>query len=74
MEISVAQYDEAKPAVPGTIATPPETPCCPNAKKKGVPPPIDPQLQLKWGLALLGKEKAAQYLTWIRHRLGGNGH
>jgi hypothetical protein len=50
------------------------TPHCPNTQKKNLPPPIDPQLQLKWGLALLGKEKAAQYLIWKRHRLGEDGH
>lgn len=43
-------------------------------KKKDLPPPIDPQLQLKWGLALLGKEKADQYLAWIEHRLGEDNH
>ncbi|GAC1625175.1 MAG: hypothetical protein NVS4B7_15680 [Ktedonobacteraceae bacterium] len=48
------------------------TPRCPNAQKKDLPPPIDPQLQLKWGLALLGKEKAAQYLIWKQHRLSEN--
>lgn len=36
------------------------------------PPPIDPQLRLKWGLALLGKEKAAEYLAWLRARSGAD--
>lgn len=41
-------------------------------KKKGIfqPPPIDPALRLKWGLALLGEEKAKEYLAWLRVRLG----
>jgi len=40
-------------------------------KKKGIfqPPEIDPILQLKWGLALLGEEKAKEYLAWLRARL-----
>ena len=37
-----------------------KAPCC--------PPAIDPLLQLKWGLALLGEEKAEQYLAWLRKR------
>ena len=41
-------------------------PCC--------PPAIDPELQLKWGLALLGEEKARQYLTWLSLRLEQNSH
>ncbi len=36
-------------------------PCC--------PPAIDPALQLKWGLMLLGEEKATEYLHWLRSRL-----
>lgn len=36
-------------------------PCC--------PPAIDPVLQLKWGLMLLGKEKATEYVQWLRSRL-----
>jgi hypothetical protein len=36
-------------------------PCC--------PPAIDPVLQLKWGLMLLGEEKATEYLQWLRSRL-----
>ena len=38
-----------------------KTPCC--------PPAIDPEKQLKWGLALLGEEKATEYLKWLRSRL-----
>ena len=41
-----------------------KAPCC--------PPAIDPELQLKWGLALLGEEKAKQYLDWLRTRLEAN--
>jgi hypothetical protein len=33
------------------------------------PPAIDPILQLKWGLALLGEEKAKEYLRWLQSRL-----
>lgn len=32
------------------------------------PPSIDPQLRLKWGLALLGEERAREYLAWIQAR------
>ena len=35
-------------------------------------PEIPPQFLLKWGLALLGKEKAAEYLAWIQARLNNN--
>ena len=31
---------------------------------------IDQGLQLKWGLFLLGKEKARQYLEWVQRRTG----
>ena len=43
-------------------------------KKKGIfqPPPVDPTLQMKWGLALLGEEKAKAYLAWIEARLDAN--
>ncbi|HEU5378041.1 MAG TPA: hypothetical protein VFV38_21680 [Ktedonobacteraceae bacterium] len=34
------------------------------------PPEIPLQLQLKWGLALLGEEKAKEYLAWLQVRLG----
>ncbi len=34
------------------------------------PPEIPLQLQLKWGLALLGEEKAKEYLAWLQARLG----
>jgi hypothetical protein len=39
--------------------------------KKGIlqPPEIDPALRLKWGLALLGEEKAKEYLAWLLARL-----
>jgi hypothetical protein len=36
------------------------------------PPDIEPQLLLKWGLALLGKERATEYLAWVRERLGAD--
>lgn len=37
-------------------------------KEKGIfqPPQIDPAVRLKWGLALLGEEKAKEYLRWIQ--------
>lgn len=40
----------------------------PNSTKKVMLkyPEIDTSLQLKWGLALLGEEKAQQYLIWLR--------
>lgn len=34
------------------------------------PPEIPLQLQLKWGLALLGTEKAKEYMVWLQARLG----
>lgn len=39
--------------------------------KQPIPPPpeIAPQLSLKWGLTLLGEERAKQYLHWVRMRL-----
>lgn len=33
------------------------------------PPAIDLVLQLKWGLTLLGEEKAQEYLRWLQSRL-----
>lgn len=33
------------------------------------PPAVEPQLLLKWGLALLGEEKAKEYLAWLFSRL-----
>jgi hypothetical protein len=33
------------------------------------PPAIDPGLQLKWGLHLLGEDKAKEYLAWVAARL-----
>ncbi len=32
-------------------------------------PPIPPEVQLKWGLALLGEPAAHEYLTWLRCKL-----
>ncbi|GHO65523.1 hypothetical protein KSC_044150 [Ktedonobacter sp. SOSP1-52] len=43
-------------------------------RKRTRPPAIDPQIQLKWGLALLGTERATQYLTWMQARLKHNYH
>lgn len=44
--------------------------CTLHKKPKTIllPPPIDPHIRLKWGLALLGKEKASEYLAWLRAR------
>jgi hypothetical protein len=39
-----------------------------QAKRLGAPF-LDPLVQMKWGLSLLGEEKAAQYLAWMRKRL-----
>jgi hypothetical protein len=39
-------------------------PCCPQT--------IPVELQLKWGLTLLGDEKARQYLEWVQIRLGSS--
>lgn len=30
---------------------------------------IDHALQLKWGLALLGKDRAREYLLWLERKL-----
>jgi len=38
-------------------------------KKRLSSPEIDKYVQMKWGLALLGEEKAKQYLAWIQARL-----
>ncbi len=38
-------------------------------KKKKLSPEIDRYIQMKWGLALLGEEKAKAYLAWIQARL-----
>jgi len=38
-------------------------------KKKLSSPEIDRYIQMKWGLALLGEEKAKAYLAWIQARL-----
>ncbi len=32
-------------------------------------PTIPPEVQLKWGLALLGEEKALEYLKWLTERI-----
>jgi hypothetical protein len=44
----------------------------PSRKKKMrlSPPNIDRYLQMKWGLALLGKERSAEYLEWLREKTG----
>lgn len=39
-----------------------------NRRLKGIPN-IDPVLRLKWGLALLGEDKAKEYLAWLQTRL-----
>ncbi len=38
------------------------------------PSSIDPLLRLKWGLALLGEEKAKEYLAWLQARLDADSH
>lgn len=49
-------------------------PLCLPKKDILQPPEIDRDLRLKWGLALLGKEKATEYLIWLRIRLGVDSH
>jgi len=44
----------------------------PTPRPIPAPPEIEDCLRLKWGLALLGKEKAAEYLAWLRARLNNN--
>lgn len=41
-----------------------QPPCC--------LPTISPEMRLKWGLSLLGQEKAFEYLQWLRRRLEDN--
>ncbi len=35
-------------------------------KSRWIAPPCDPLLELKWGLALLGKEGRTEYLAWLK--------
>jgi hypothetical protein len=35
-------------------------------KKRAKKPVISPVLQLKWGLSLLGTERAEAYLSWLK--------
>ncbi len=43
----------------------------PSKKKmRFTPPDINRDLQMKWGLALLGEEKSREYLAWLREKLG----
>lgn len=60
-----------KPTVPTTLAKLiEETTYTPGKQKQPCClPAIDPELQLKWGLILLGEEKATEYLRWLRSRL-----
>jgi hypothetical protein len=44
-------------AAPG----PQRLPCC--------PPAIPAEMQLKWGLAMLGEDKAFEYLKWLQRRI-----
>lgn len=44
-------------------------PFCLPEKNTLQPPEIDPALRLKWGLALLGEEKAKEYLAWLLARI-----
>jgi hypothetical protein len=42
----------------------------PKAEKQPIQPPaIEPQVLFKWGLALLGEEKAKEYLAWLFSRI-----
>jgi hypothetical protein len=37
--------------------------------RQEIPPVLPAEMQLKWGLALLGKEKALEYLKWLTERI-----
>lgn len=51
-----------------------ETSDCATPKPQPVfsPPVISPELALKWGLALLGKENAVEYLAWLQTRMNND--
>ncbi len=69
----MAQHKRTEPVVPLTEIKNIEPPGCPPAQKKRMlpPPPIDPHLQLKWGLVLLGEQRAKEYLAWLHRKLNG---
>jgi hypothetical protein len=60
---------DASDATPASVATLPDTTPRRVRKSRCKPPIIDDSTRLKWGLALLGKDKADQYLAWLRVRL-----
>lgn len=70
----MAQHKKTEPEVSLIVVKNTEPPDCPRAKKKHMlpPPPIDPQLQLKWGLVLLGEQRAKEYLAWLHTKLSGH--
>jgi hypothetical protein len=69
----MAQYKKTEPAVSLMVIKDIDRPGCPRAKKKRMPlPPIDPLLQLKWGLAMLGEQRAKEYLAWLYTKLSGH--
>jgi hypothetical protein len=38
--------------------------------QKSKHPLIPVDLQLKWGLALLGKERSREYIRWLKSKIG----
>ena len=67
----MAYIHEDEPTIPTTLAELLKDTTYTRGKHKPPcgPPAIDPVLQLKWGLMLLGEEKATEYLRWLQSRL-----
>lgn len=61
----MAQHHETRPMA--SIAT--ESIVTPKHKKISDPPPIAAYIQFKWGLSLLGEERAKEYLTWLYEKI-----
>ncbi len=67
----MAEFDKTE-QIPIAVISEVNSSSCPLPKKPEStlqPPPIEPHLLLKWGLALLGKEKANEY-----HAMHGSNH
>ena len=43
-------------------------------KMRFTPPEIDRDLQMKWGLALLGEERSREYIAWLREKIDQTAH
>ena len=56
-------------AKPNKDKSTPADPQGPQDRKVDTAPQIDHALQLKWGLALLGEDRAREYLLWLRDKL-----